>query len=184
MLYEMFSLIINAVAGVLAGFLLLRFWMQALRVRPPMSFANSIFQLTDWIVKPIRRIVPGVLGLDWASLIAAWLVAVLASGLLSLLSNRLDISLLLVLSVYKLMQWAIYGLMGLLLLEVIFSFVNPHAPLAPLVRALNQPFLSPIRRVIPPIGGFDFSVLVAFIILQLLERGLAATMAQLLYYLV
>ena len=82
------------------------------------------------------------------------------------------------------MQWAIYGLMGLLLLEVIFSFVNPHAPLAPLVRALNQPFLSPIRRVIPPIGGFDFSVLVAFIILQLLERGLAATMTQLLYFLV
>lgn len=173
MFYEMFNLIINAVAGVLAGFLLLRFWMQALRVRPPMSFANSIFQLTDWIVKPIRRVIPGFLGLDWASLIAALLVAFATSSLLTLIGDQFYLPLVAILSIYKLLQWIIYGLMGLLLLEVVFSFVNPYAPLAPLVAALNAPFLTPIRRLIPAIGGFDFSVLVAFIILQLIERGLS-----------
>jgi YggT family protein len=45
----------------------------------------------------------------------------------------------------------------LLILEVIFSWVNPHAPLAPFVRALNEPLLSPIRRVVPAIGGIDFT---------------------------
>ncbi len=179
MLYETLTLIISAVAGVLAGFLLLRFWMQALRVRPPMAFAHSIFQLTDWIVKPIRRVVPGFGGLDWASIIAAYLVSLAASALLLALSSLFAWQFLLLLSLYKLTQWAIFGLMGLLLLEVVFSFVNPHAPLAPLVSALNAPFLSPIRRLIPPIGGFDFSVLVAFIILQLLERGLERLFAQL-----
>ena len=173
MLFEILSLIISAVAGVLAGFLLLRFWMQALRVRPPMSFPHSIFQLTDWIVKPIRRIVPGFLGFDWASVVAAWLVAVLASVFLLLLANQFAWPWVFLLAFHKLVQWAIFGLMGLLILEVIFSFVNPHAPLAPLVSALNAPFLAPIRRIIPAIGGFDFSVLVAFIILQVLERGLA-----------
>ncbi|WMW79877.1 YggT family protein [Undibacterium cyanobacteriorum] len=179
MLFEILSLIISAVAGVLAGFLLLRFWMQALRVRPPMSFAHSIFQLTDWIVKPIRRIVPGFLGFDWASVVAAWLVAVLASVFLLLLANQFAWPWVFLLAFHKLVQWAIFGLMGLLILEVIFSFVNPHAPLAPLVSALNAPFLAPIRRIIPAIGGFDFSVLVAFIILQVLERGLARLLAYL-----
>lgn len=183
MLFEMLTLVISAVAGVLSGFLLLRFWMQALRVRPPMSFAQSIFKLTDWIVKPIRRVVPGLLGLDWASIVAAWLVAFAASCLLLLMTPQFAWPLVLLLSFYKLVQWAIFGLMGLLLLEVIFSFVNPHAPLAPLVSALNAPFLAPIRRVIPAIGGFDFSVLVAFILLQVLERGFAQLLAYLSIFL-
>jgi YggT family protein len=50
--------------------------------------------------------------------------------------------------------------------------VNPHAPLAPFVSALNYPLLRPIRRVIPPIGGVDFSVLVALILLQILKQVL------------
>jgi YggT family protein len=50
-------------------------------------------------------------------------------------------------------QWVLYSLFMLLILEVIFSWVNPHAPLAPFVRALNEPLLSPIRRVVPAIGG-------------------------------
>jgi YggT family protein len=66
-------------------------------------------------------------------------------------------------------NWIIYGFMGLLIIEVIFSWVNPYAPLAPFVRALNDPLLRPIRRVIPPIGGIDFSVLVAFLLLQIIQ---------------
>jgi YggT family protein len=57
--------------------------------------------------------------------------------------------------------------MGLLIIEVIFSWINPHAPLAPFVRALNEPLLRPLRRVIPPVGGLDLSVLAAFILLQI-----------------
>jgi YggT family protein len=70
-------------------------------------------------------------------------------------------------SLLRLVQWALYGLMGLLLIEVIFSRVNPHAPLAPLVRALNEPLMRPLRRVIPPLGGIDFSPIVAFLLLRI-----------------
>ena len=179
MFYEMFSFVLDIVAGIFAGFLLLRFWVQTLRLRPPASLAQSIFQLTDWIVRPIRRLVPGFGGFDWASLIAAFLVALLSYGLEFLFSGHFNAGLLFALSLLRLGQWILYGLMGLLVLEAILSFVNPYAPLAPLIRALNQPLLAPLRKIIPPVGGFDFSVLVALILLQLLGRVLVLAVPRL-----
>jgi YggT family protein len=64
-------------------------------------------------------------------------------------------------------HWILYGLIILLFVEVIFSWVNPHAPLAPMVRAMNEPLMRPLRRFIPPIGGIDLSPLVAFLILRI-----------------
>jgi YggT family protein len=164
------QLIVDTVAGVLGGVLLLRFWMQVIRVRPPASVGQFTFTLSDWLVRPLRRIVPGMGGYDWASLIGAFLVVLAASSLMLLFGASGQMVLLYAL--YRLVNWIIYGFMGLLIIEVIFSWVNPYAPLAPFVRALNDPLLRPIRRVVPPIGGIDFSVLVAFLLLQILLRVL------------
>lgn len=180
MLYEMFSFVIDIVAGIFAGFLLLRFWMQTLRLRPPSSLGQAVFQLTDWLVRPIRRVVPGFAGLDWASLIAAFLVALLSCTLELLFVGQINVAFLFVMAFLRLFQWILYGLMALLILEAILSFVNPYAPLAPLIRALNQPLLAPIRRIIPAVGGFDFSVLVALIFLQLLSRVVMTVLPRLL----
>ncbi|MBY0573841.1 MAG: YggT family protein, partial [Undibacterium sp.] len=65
--------------------------------------------------------------------------------------------------------------------EAILSFVNPYAPLAPLIRALNAPILAPLRRLIPPVGGLDFSILVAFVILQMLNWVLHPFLPNFLY---
>jgi YggT family protein len=162
------QLIVDTVAGVVGGVLLLRFWMQVTRVRPPASVAQFTFTLTDWLVRPLRRILPGVGGYDWASLIGAFLIVLLASSVKFLAGWNGQMVLLE--AVLTLLHWIIYGFIGLLILEVIFSWVNPDAPLAPFVRALNAPLLRPIRRVIPPIGGIDFSVLVAFVLLQIVLR--------------
>jgi len=161
------QLIVDTVAGVLGGVLLLRFWMQVIRVRPPASVGQFTFTLSDWLVRPLRRLVPGMGGYDWASLIGAFLVVLAASSLMLLFGASAQAVLLYAL--YRLLTWVIYGFMGLLLLEVVFSWVNPYAPLAPFVRALNDPLLRPIRRVVPPIGGIDFSVLVAFLLLQIIQ---------------
>ena len=162
------QLIVDTVAGVVGGVLLLRFWMQVTRVRPPASVAQFTFTLTDWLVRPLRRILPGVGGYDWASLIGAFLVVLAASSVMFLAGWTVQMVLLT--AVLRFLHWIIYGFIGLLILEVIFSWVNPDAPLAPFVRALNYPLLRPIRRVVPPIGGIDFSVLVAFILLQIVLR--------------
>jgi YggT family protein len=166
-LYSIVGLIVDTIAGILGGILLLRFWMQAVRVRPPMSFAQFMFQSTDWLVKPLRRLLPGVGGYDWASLVGAFLIVMVAIALDLAMAVSFSPQALIVLSLLRLLQWALYGLMGLLLIEVIFSWVNPHAPLAPLVRAINEPLMRPLRRVIPPLGGIDFSPIVAFLLLRI-----------------
>ena len=159
------QLIVDTVAGVLGGVLLLRFWMQVIRVRPPTSVGQFTFTLSDWLVRPLRRIVPGMGGYDWASLIGAFLVVLAASSVLLLAGAPAKAVVLYAL--VRLLNWIIYGFMGLLIVEVIFSWVNPNAPLAPLVRALNEPMMRPLRRVIPLMGGIDLSPIVAFLLLRI-----------------
>jgi YggT family protein len=159
------QLIVDAAAGVLGGVLLLRFWMQAIRVRPPAQVAHFTFTLTDWLVRPLRRLVPGVGGYDWATLLGAFLVVLLATSILFFAG--LGAQAILLAALYRFLTWIIYGFMALLIIEAIFSWVNPHAPLAPFVHALNDPLLRPLRRVVKPIGGIDFSLLAALILLQI-----------------
>lgn len=168
-------LIVNAIATLLGGALLLRFWMQAIRVRPPSSVAQFTFQLSDWLVRPLRRIVPGVGGYDWASLIGAFLIVLLATSVLFIAGWTAQAILLVALQ--RFLEWILYGFMILLVLEAIFSWINPHAPLAPFVRALNEPLLRPLRRVVPLVGNLDLSLLVALILLQIAQLVLGMLFA-------
>ncbi len=135
-----------------------------------MGLGQSIFQITDWLIHPIRRLIPGFGGYDWASLIAVLLVALLSTALELLLLRQASFSAITLLALFHVAQWILYGFIALLVLEAIFSWVNPHAPFAPFIRVLNNPILSPLRRLIPPLGGIDFSPLVALIVLQVLNR--------------
>ena len=168
MLTSILNLIVDTIAGLLGFLFLLRFWTQAVRVRPPSPLSNFIFRLTDWLVKPLRRLFPGVGGYDWASLLAAYLMALAATGLVALLMGRFAGPAILLLALYRLVTWILYGLMGLIIIEVVLSWVNPHAPMAPFIRALNEPVLRPFRRVLPSISGIDLSPLLAFLVLQIL----------------
>lgn len=170
-MYDILKLIVDALATILGGVLLLRFWMQAVRVRPPASVSQFTFTLSDWLVRPLRRIVPGVGGYDWASLLGAFLVVVLASCIE--LIRGADAAFIMLFALYRFLTWIIYGFIALLIVEAVFSWINPHAPLAPFVRALNEPMLRPLRRVVPPIGGIDFSMLVAIILLQIAKMLLS-----------
>lgn len=158
--------IVDTAATLLGALLLLRFWMQATRVRPPQQIGQFTFTLTDWLVLPLRRLVPGMGGYDWASLIGAFVVVLLASSLL--LVAGADAEMVLRHALFRFLSWILYGFMALLIIDAIFSWVNPHAPLAPFVHALNTPILRPIRRVVPPIGGVDLSVLVALVLIQII----------------
>jgi YggT family protein len=160
-------LIVDVIAGVLGGVLLLRFWMQVVRVRPPAPIGQFVFQLTDWLVRPLRRMLPGVGGYDWASMIGACLVIVLAVAIDLALLSRFSATFLAQLSLLRFFEWVFYGFMGLLILEAIFSWVNPHAPLAPFIRALNDPLLRPLRRVVPLVGSIDLTPLVALLLLRI-----------------
>jgi YggT family protein len=166
-LNSILTLIIDSVAGVLGGVLLLRFWMQVVRVRPPASLGQFIFQLTDWLVRPLRRVLPGVGGYDWASLLGAGLVIILAVAIDLAVLSRFSLQFLVLLSLLRFVEWVFYGFMGLIIIEAVFSWVNPHAPLAPFIRVLNEPLLRPLRRVVPLVGNIDLTPLVALVVLRI-----------------
>jgi YggT family protein len=175
-LYDIFMLVAETAAAVLATILLIRFWMQATRVRPPSQIANFVFVMSDWLVKPLRKIIPGKGGYDWASLVAAYLVALAVTALIFTGAGFPLSAGMFLLALIRLVHWIVYGFMGLLLIDVVLSWVNPHAPMAPLIRALTDPLLRPLRRVIPPLGGIDLSPLLAFVLLRIVlyafDRGL------------
>ncbi|MGV3741027.1 MAG: YggT family protein [Burkholderiaceae bacterium] len=167
MVYNIVTLIVHTIAGIFATILLLRFWTQAVRVRPPSSIGSFMYQLSDWLVKPLRRLLPGFGGYDWACLIGAFLVALLAVAADLWLAGFFSVEFLLLQAIFRLAEWILYGFMGLIIIEVIFSWVNPNAPLAPFVRALTDPLMRPLRRIIPLVGNIDLSPLVAFLILRI-----------------
>ena len=170
MLYSILKMIIDAATTILGGAFLLRFLIQVVRARPPMRIANLIFQLTDWAIKPLRKAIPGKGGYDWASIVAAVLMAVISALFDTWLINYFAVKVIVFLTALSLLHWIIYGFMGLLVIEAVFSWVNPLAPVASFVRELNAPLLNPIRRFIPTLGGFDFSTLIAFFLLQIISR--------------
>lgn len=175
MLTSILNLIVDAVASLLGILFWLRFWSQAVRVRPPSPIGEFTIKLTDWLVKPLRKIIPGVAGFDWASLVGAFVIAVAYAAIAVTLTGAFRAEAVLPLALYQLISWILYSLMGALIIEVIFSWVNPHAPMAPFIRALNEPVMRPFRRVLPPIAGVDLSPILAFIVLRI-ALALAASL--------
>jgi YggT family protein len=173
-LYSIFIMIIDVVASLLTGILLLRFWMQVVRVRPPLSLGQFMYQLTDWLVKPLRKVLPGLGGYDWASLLGAFLIVVLSILASVGVTTGFAPEFIFWMSLLRFVSWILFGFMALLIIEAVFSWVNPHAPLAPIVRALTEPLLRPLRRVVPLIGNVDLSPLVALILLQIAQKLVSA----------
>lgn len=179
MLNEIIGLIVDTAATIFAAAFLLRFWTQAVRVRPPDPIARFIFKASNWLVMPLRRILPGS-GYDWASLIGAMLVAVIAVLPALWMTPHLNPKFVALIAIQQFLNWVFYGFMGLLVLEALFSWMNPQAPIAPFVAALNEPILRPIRRVIPPLGGLDLTVLIALVALRVILMLLHWTLVSLL----
>ncbi len=168
MIHSIFNLVIDTLATIVASLLLFRFWMQAVRVRPPFSLGQFIFRLTDWLVLPLRKLLPGMGGYDWASLVGACVVLLASMAIQLGVRSAFAVDVWLLLSLLALVHAIAYGLIGLIFLEVILSWVNPQAPIAPTVRALTEPVLRPFRRVLPAIAGIDLSPILAFLALRIL----------------
>lgn len=190
MLSSVLLLVLDAAFSFITIMLLARFFMQWQRV----SFRNQIGQFvvatTDWVVRPLRRVVPGLLGLDMASLIPAWIFQTVFVFIeLSLRGVQPGGSIgglvlgLWGLGLLELARMAIYLVFGVVLMSAILSWVSPHAPAAPVFYNLSAPFLRPFRRIIPPIANVDLSPLVLLLVLQIVLMvlgGLRGNFASLL----
>ncbi|MDP9602213.1 UNVERIFIED_ORG: YggT family protein [Variovorax paradoxus] len=170
MLYQIPSFLLDVIVGLLGGACLLRLYMQYHRVPFGNPLGRFVFAITDWIVLPLRRIVPAVKRWDLASLIAAWLLVMLKFLLLWLLVGNLGrIATLPLVSLVGLMQLAISGLTALLVVYAVLSWIPGASPmLLDLISRLAEPLVRPFRRFIPLIGGVDLSPLAAIVVLQVI----------------
>lgn len=172
MLYQIVSLLLEVAAGLLTGLCLLRLYMQQQRI--PMSARSGnpmgkfIFALTDWLVLPLRRVVPAVGNWDMASLVAAFLLQLAQFTLLwLLLGGGASLASVAVLAAFGLVRMVISGLTGLVIVFAVLSWVQTRSYLSDLLDRLVAPVLMPVRRVLPLVGGVDLSPLVLLVLLQI-----------------
>ncbi len=165
--------LLDAVVSFFCTLFLLRFMMQWMRISFAGQFGDFVVKLTNWAVKPLRRIVPGIGGVDWASLIAAlWLQLIMAGVVIAASSVELGsdsvgmILMILMLAIRSMLRLTVYIMIGALILQAVLSWINPHSPMAAPAYQLTRPILDPIRRFIPLISGIDLSPLVAILLLQ------------------
>lgn len=163
--------------GLLTFVVLLRFWMQALRAPFRNPIGQFVMALSDWAVKPLRRVVPAFRGYDLASLLLAWLLQIVMLVLIGILVyqvNPLGAFLpLLANSIIELVRMSIQLLMFVVIVQVVLSWVAPGHPLGYVFEALSRPFCGFFRRFIPPIGNIDLSPLFVIVIAQVLLIVLA-----------
>lgn len=173
MLAQIAQLLVDFVASFFVFLLLARFHFQWLRV----SFRNPVgafvLAATDWIVRPARRVIPSLAGLDLATLVVAWLLQAIALWLLFSIAGldkgvaaAAPLGMIAILAVVDLVRYSLYILIFAVLVQVVLSWVNPYSPVTPMFQSLTRPFLAPIRRLIPPIANVDLSPLVLLLLLQ------------------
>lgn len=165
--------ILQTIGSLYLLIVLLRFILQLVRADFYNPLSQFIVRATHPLLKPLRKVIPSVAGLDLASLVLAILVQLVLMALtLMLLGYGLE-------NPPQLLVWSIIGVTALflkvfffaLIISVILSWVaqGSHNPTAMLINQICEPLLSPIRRILPSMGGLDLSPIVAFLLLNLID---------------
>ncbi len=172
MLYQIVSLLLEVGIGLLTGTCLLRLYMQHQRIplsaRSGNPMGRFIFAMTDWLVLPLRRVVPAAGRWDMASLVGAFLLQLAQFTVLwAMAGAAASMASVAILALFGLARMAISGLTGLVIVYAVLSWVQTQSYLSDLLERLVTPALAPIRRFLPLVGGVDLSPLVLLVLLQI-----------------
>ena len=164
-----FWMLIETVGSLLASACMLRAYAWSVHLTPHNPLSQFLNALTDWLVKPLSRLVAPSRKIMWPALIAGALVALLVTIAFFLLGGHPpQPGPVLLKALIYLVRWTLYLAIGILILMAIISLINPYAPLAPAFNQLADPILRPIRKIVPLVGNFDLSPLIAIILIQVL----------------
>lgn len=169
------SFLVNTLFDLYLMVVILRVWLQAARADFYNPFSQFIVKATQPIIGPMRRVIPSVGRLDTASVLLALIVVALKYTVLSLMAGAaLNIPSILLISVVSVIKEAGVLLFWMLILRAILSWVSQgQNPIEMVMVQLTEPLLSPIRRILPPMGGLDLSLLVLMIILNFVNMLMA-----------
>jgi len=177
------ALIFSTLTGIYLLAVLLRFLLQVAKADFYNPVSQAVVKLTDPMVRTLRTFIPGYKGIDFSSLVLAFLVEAAAiCALIIIYGGSIP-------GAGYVITWAFVGVVMFIisiyyyaiLASIIMSFVmmfsgnmNPH-PLLRLVWQLTEPIMAPVRKVIPPMGGLDFSPIFIFIAIQIIQNFILTT---------
>jgi len=167
--------LLDTILGLFSLALLLRFYFQLLRVPFYNSVSQFLIAVTDFMVRPARRVIPGWGGMDLSTLVLAWLFECIIMTSVYLIqgydfgANMIAASGIMgMLGIMEIIKMTLYIVLLMIIMQAVLSWVNPHSPLMPLLDSFTRPFLAFFRKNIPPIANVDLSPLFVLIIIQLL----------------
>ncbi|RYZ86552.1 MAG: YggT family protein [Moraxellaceae bacterium] len=174
--------VISSLGTLYVSLVLLRFLLQLFRADYYNPISKAIAKLTNPLLLPLRKIIPGLFGIDLAAIVLALLLQALLMQIIFFL-HGFGLQ-----NIFFLLIWSLIALVGLLLafyywgvlIMIIASLVAPYSdnPALTLLRQITEPVLAPFRKIIPPIGGLDLSPILFFMILQICRSYLLPALAQ------
>ena len=179
------ALIFSTVAGIYLLAVLLRFLLQVAKADFYNPVSQTVIKITDPMVRVLRTVIPGYKGIDFSSLVLAFVVEAVAICTLIILYGESISNI----GYTNIVTWAFAGVLLFIiqiyyyaiLASIIMSFVmmfsgstNPH-PLLLLVWQLTEPIMGPVRKIIPSMGGLDFSPIFIFIAIQIIQNFILTT---------
>ncbi|KPH62693.1 YggT family protein [Pseudoalteromonas sp. NEC-BIFX-2020_002] len=150
---------------------LLRFWLQTAKADFYNPLSQFVVKATSFAVNPLRKIIPGFGGLDLASLLLAFIVAVAkVSTLLLIIYGGWSAQTVFITALVTVVKEGLNLMFWVLIIRALLSWVSQgYNPIEAVFHQLTEPMLKPIRRVLPPLGGFDLSIVVLIISLQFIQ---------------
>ena len=178
MIYQISNLFLQALVTIVGGACLIRCYSQYCRINlahaAGFQISGYLQTLSNWIILPLRKFIPNIGKLDVASLLAAYLVTLLKTGVLWTLSGApVSVPAIILLGVFELINLFLSGIIAAVFLNVILSWFAAGSMFAYFINALTEPFLGPIRNAIPRLGMLDLSPLVLFFGAQIFQIVLA-----------
>jgi YggT family protein len=185
MLFTALHFLLNTIFNLLTLLFLLRFFLQLFKAPFNNPLSYMVVSLTDFAVKPTRKIIPSWGKIDLSTLFLALLTQLLLQFCLlwlrdlpiSLVGNSIWTSLI-GMSFLGVFRTALDVFFYAILLQVILSWVNPPSPISGVLNSLTKPILAPIQRILPNAAGMDFSPIVALILIQMLNISVVRTLEQ------
>ena len=169
MLAQVAIFLVDTVAAFFVFLLLARFHFHWLRVPFRNPLGEFLLATTSWCVVPARRVIPALAGLDLPTLLLAWVLQGLGLWLqAAIVGAEPGVAPIAALAAVDLLRYSLYILVFAIIVQVVFSWLNPYAPFAPMFDMVTRPFLRPLRRFVPPIGSIDLTPLVLLVIVQVL----------------
>ena len=166
--------LVQTAFGLFVVALLLRFYMQWARAPYRNPLSEFLQALTDFMVRPARRVIPGLWGLDLATLLLAWLVQFVELLIVDAIKAQFGpataaaFGILALFALLVLARTALYIVMVVVFIQALMPWINPQSPIQPTLNAMTRPFLRPFQRRIPPIGNVDLSPMFVLVIIALL----------------